>query len=237
MAIMSILGGGRIINKKIRRLPGWSVGARLLLINGLLMVALVVVTVIAWRALSAQSRAMAELALISKAARYHQDADTVHANLRADVSAALASAALSADERAAIAASLADNARVFRQDLMTLENINVTSDVVETETKAHVLADIFLASAMEAGPLALRDAKAAEALARKISARTCTLVSVSTTSEVTLMFSSVIRSWRKTLALSANEAAIAARSSAESAALARAALTSARRLAWTVSAS
>ncbi|HLQ08203.1 MAG TPA: diguanylate cyclase [Steroidobacteraceae bacterium] len=139
-------------------------GARLLLINGLLMVALVVVTVIAWRALSAQSRAMAELALISKAARYHQDADTVHANLRADVSAALASAALSADERAAIAASLADNARVFRQDLMTLENINVTSDVVETETKVHVLADIFLASAMEAGPLALRDAKAAEAL-------------------------------------------------------------------------
>lgn len=148
----------------VLRLPGWSVGARLLLINGLLMVALVVVTVIAWRALSAQSRAMAELALISKAARYHQDADTVHANLRADVSAALASAALSADERAAIAASLADNARVFRQDLMTLENINVTSDVVETETKVHVLADIFLASAMEAGPLALRDAKAAEAL-------------------------------------------------------------------------
>jgi len=36
-----------------------------------------VVTVIAWRALSAQSRAMAELALISRAARYHQDADTV----------------------------------------------------------------------------------------------------------------------------------------------------------------
>jgi len=140
------------------------VGARLLLINGLLMLALVVVTVIAWRALSAQSRAMAELAVISKAARYHQDADTVHANLRADVNAALASAALSADERAAIAASLADNARVFRQDLMTLENINVTSDVVETETKVRVLADIFLASAMEAGPLALRDAKAAEAL-------------------------------------------------------------------------
>jgi len=157
-----VAGLPKVLN--VLRLPGWSVGARLLLINGLLMVALVVVTVIAWRALSAQSRAMAELALISKAARYHQDADTVHANLRADVSAALASAALSADERAAIAASLADNARVFRQDLMTLENINVTSDVVETESKVHVLADIFLASAMEAGPLALRDAKAAEAL-------------------------------------------------------------------------
>ena len=68
----------------VPRLPGWSVGARLLLINGLLMAALVVVTMIAWRALSAQSRAMAELALISKAARYHQDADTVHVRYMVD---------------------------------------------------------------------------------------------------------------------------------------------------------
>src|SRR6266850_3018230 len=112
MAVISVLGDRMTKVPNALRLPGWSVGARLLLINGLLMVALVVVTVIAWRALTAQSRAMEGLALISKAARYHQDADTVHANLRADVSAALASAALSADERAAIAASLADNARV-----------------------------------------------------------------------------------------------------------------------------
>ena len=91
------------------RLPRWSVGARLLLINGLLMAALVVVTVIAWHALDDQSRAMTELALISKAARYHQDADTVHANLRADVNAALASGTLSADERSGVAASVAEN--------------------------------------------------------------------------------------------------------------------------------
>ncbi|TLY98372.1 MAG: diguanylate cyclase [Gammaproteobacteria bacterium] len=146
------------------RLPRWSVGARLLLINGLLMAALVVVTVIAWRALDDQSRAMTELALISKAARYHQDADTVHANLRADVNAALASGTLSADERSGIAASVAENARDFRRDLLALEHFELPPDLVEIETKVHTLADTFLAQAMATAPLALRDPKAAEAL-------------------------------------------------------------------------
>jgi len=157
-----VAGLPKVLN--VLRLPGWSVGARLLLINGLLMVALVVVTVIAWRALSAQSRAMAELALISKAARYHQDADTVHANLRADVSAALVSGTLSADERSTVADSLAANAKDFRRDLLALEHFELAPDLVETETKVRTLADTFLAKAMEIGPLALRDSKAAEAL-------------------------------------------------------------------------
>ena len=146
------------------RLPRWSVGTRLLLINGLLMAALVVVTVIAWRALTAQSQAMADLALISKAARYHQDADTIHASLRADVNAALASATLSADERSNVAAALADNAKDFRRDLLALEHFELAPDLVETETKVRTLADAFLAQAMATGPLALRDAKAAVAL-------------------------------------------------------------------------
>jgi diguanylate cyclase (GGDEF)-like protein len=148
----------------VLRLPRWSVAARLLLINGLLMAALVVVTVIAWRALSAQSRAMMDLALISKAARYHQDADTVHANLRADVNAALASGTLSADERSSVAASLADNAKDFRRDLLALEHFELPPDLVEIETKVHTLADTFLAQAMETVPVALRDPKAAAAL-------------------------------------------------------------------------
>jgi diguanylate cyclase (GGDEF)-like protein len=146
------------------RLPRWSVGVRLLLINGLLMVALVVVTAIAWRALSAQTHAMTDLALISKAARYHQDADTVHANLRADVSAALVSGTLSADERSSVADSLAENAKQLRTDLLALEHFDLAPDLVETETRVRTLADAFLAKAMEAGPLALRDTKAAEAL-------------------------------------------------------------------------
>ena len=149
---------------KVRNALRWSVGTRLLLINALLMAALVVVTVIAWRALSAQTRAMSDLALISKAARYHQDADTLHANLRADVNAALASSSLSAEERSTVAESLTENAKDFRRDLSTLEHFDLADDLVDTENKVRTLADVFLAQAMATGPLALRDPKAAEAL-------------------------------------------------------------------------
>ncbi|HYL70366.1 MAG TPA: HAMP domain-containing protein, partial [Candidatus Dormibacteraeota bacterium] len=149
---------------KVRNALRWSVGTRLLLINVLLMAALVVVSTIAWRALTAQSQAMSELALISKAARYHQDADTLHANLRADVNAALASGSLSADERSAVADSLTDNAKDFRRDLTALEHFDLADDLVDTETKVRTLADAFLAKAMETGPVALRDPKSAEPL-------------------------------------------------------------------------
>jgi len=42
---------------------------------------------------------MNDLALISRAARYHQDGETLHANLKATVSAAMAGNALSGDQR------------------------------------------------------------------------------------------------------------------------------------------
>jgi diguanylate cyclase (GGDEF)-like protein len=152
------------VRNKVRNALRWSVGARLLLINGLLMLALLVVAGIAWQALTAQTRAMGELALISKAARYHQDADTLHANLRADVNAALTSGTLSQEERAAVADSLTENAKDLRRDLLALEHFDLAPDLVETETKVRTLADSFLAKAMETGPLALRDPKAAETL-------------------------------------------------------------------------
>ena len=146
------------------QLRSWPVSVRLLLINGLLMAALVIVGTIAWRALSEQSRAMAELALISKAARYHQDADTVHANLRADVNAALASSILSENDRAKVADALVDNAKDLRRDLMTLERFDLAADLAETEIKVRSLTDEFLSQAIATGQLALRDPKAAEPL-------------------------------------------------------------------------
>jgi len=139
---------------------GWTLGARLILINGLLMVALCVVSTIAWRALSAQSRAMNELTLISRAARYHQDADTLHANLKATVNGAMAGSALSPAQRSELVESLADDAKDFRRDLMMLERLELSPDLVETETKVRTLADTFLSQAMEIGQLALRDPQA-----------------------------------------------------------------------------
>lgn len=136
---------------------GWTVSRRLLLINGLLMVALCAISAIAWHALTAQSRAMNELALISRAARYHQDAETLHANLKAEVNAAMAGSALSADQRSQLAESLTDDAKDFRRDLMMLERVDLAPDLVETEAKVRTLADAFLAQALELGQLAVRD--------------------------------------------------------------------------------
>ena len=146
------------------RLQGWSVGARLLLINGLLAVALVFVGTIAWRALTAQSRAMAELALISKAARYHQDAQTLQADLRADVNAALAGRARSDAERSELLDSLDENSKELRRDLLTLEKLDLPADLVDTEAKVQTLADLYLVRATELGRMAVRDPAAATAL-------------------------------------------------------------------------
>ncbi|MGC2028869.1 MAG: diguanylate cyclase [Steroidobacteraceae bacterium] len=136
---------------------GWTVSGRLLLINGLLIVGLCVVSAIAWQALSAQSHAMNELAQISRAARYHQDAETLHANLKADVNALMVGSVFSADQRSELVDSLADDARDFRRDLMMLERVDLAADLVETETKVRTLADTFLSQAMELGQRALRD--------------------------------------------------------------------------------
>ena len=104
-------------------LRGLSVGARLLLINGLLLLALGIVSVIAWHALDVQARAMDELALTSKASRYHQDIETLHATLRADLNRVLTSATLDAAERAALewALGLADEIERMGRQVRALQ--------------------------------------------------------------------------------------------------------------------
>ena len=149
---------------QIVKLKGLSIGGRLLLINGLLQVALVIVSVIAWTALNAQSQSMSDLSRISKAARYHQDADMLHASLRADVSRALAGAQLSADEQGDLEKSFDETVDDLRKDLQTLDRIELTPELTESEQKVRRLAEAFLSKALETGRLALRDPAAARAL-------------------------------------------------------------------------
>ncbi len=149
---------------QIVKLKGLSIGGRLLLINALLQVALVIVSVIAWTALNAQSQSMNDLALISKAARYHQDADMLHASLRADVNRALAGAQLTAEEQSDLEKSFNDTVLDFRKDLQTLDRINLTPELIESEQKVRRLAEAFLSRALDTGRLALRDPKAAQRL-------------------------------------------------------------------------
>ena len=140
-----------------------SVGARLLLINALLMLALGIVSVLAWHSLDVQSRAMNELGLISKAARYHQDADTLHATLRADVNRALASADMTPEQRSALTDSLDANAMDLRRDLQTLDKLDLPPELAESEQKVRRLAEAFLSRAIDTGRLAIRDPHAAQA--------------------------------------------------------------------------
>ncbi len=75
---------------------GWTVSVRRLLSNGLFITALCAVSAIAWQILSAQSQMINELGQINRAARYHQDAETLQANLRADVNAVMTGSVFSA---------------------------------------------------------------------------------------------------------------------------------------------
>jgi diguanylate cyclase (GGDEF)-like protein len=149
---------------RLLSLRGVSVGARLLLINALLMLALGLVSVVTWSALDEQSVAMADLALISKVARYHQDADMLHASLRADVNGALASAQLSTEERTALEKSIDENAMDLRRDLQALDRMTLSPELTESEQKVRRVAEAFLSRAVETGRLAIRDPKAATAL-------------------------------------------------------------------------
>ena len=146
------------------RFNAWTVGARLLVINGLLALGLVVGGVIAWRALSAQSRAMSGLTLISKGARYHQDAETQLADLRAAINAALGGQAHAESERKDLLASMDENSKELRRDLLTLAKLELPPDLIDTETRVQTLADAYLSNAGEIGRVAVRDPASAVSL-------------------------------------------------------------------------
>ena len=146
------------------RFNGWTVGARLLVINGLLVIALVFGGIIAWRALSAQSRAMSGLALISKGARYHQDAETQLADLRAAINAALGGQAHTDSERKDLVASMDEYSKDLHRDLLTLAKLELPPDLMDTETRVQTLVDAYLSNAGEIGRLATRNPTLAAAL-------------------------------------------------------------------------
>lgn len=132
-----------------------------MLINVLLLVAQCSVCAIAWHAVDVQARGMSELALVSKAARYHQDADAISANLRADVNAALASTVFGSLDAAAVTDSLQEHVVDLRKDLRTLEQIDLPPELLESLNKVESVAYDFVAHAVEAVNAAQQDRTAA----------------------------------------------------------------------------
>ena len=129
--------------------PRLSVGGRLLLINALLLIALSLVATMSWRSNDAQRKAMTDLALISRAARYHQDADTQNANLRADVNAALGSAAYPAISRAAVLTALDEDSANLERDMRALDREELPPDLAENFAHVRELTDAYRAQASQ----------------------------------------------------------------------------------------
>jgi diguanylate cyclase (GGDEF)-like protein len=183
----------------------WSVRTRLLLLNSLVILALAAVSAIAWRAISVQSRAMAELTLVSKGARYHQDAESQKEALRGDVHALLSGIARPQAERDELLDSLAGHAKDLRLDLITLAKLDLPADLSDTETRVQTIADAFLGSATEIGRVARQDPAAARQLLEPFGTALAALAEVM--EQQTLVFAQHI--------VAANKAAEAAESDAK----------------------
>src|SRR5208283_4266647 len=108
---------------------GLSVNQRLLLINALLLAAVIIVATMSWRAIDTQRRAVADLSLISRAARYHQDVDAQNTNLKSDVNAALASISIPSITREAVLAELSDDMNQVRLDMHELDRVDLPPDI------------------------------------------------------------------------------------------------------------
>ena len=144
--------------------PQFSVGGRLLLINVLLLVALSLVALMSWRSNDAQRKAMTDLALISRAARYHQDADTQNANLRADVSEALGSASVSAMSHEAVLSSLAEDSGALERDIRSLDRLELPPDLADSFSRVRELTDAYRTQANETTKAIISDPHSGAAL-------------------------------------------------------------------------
>lgn len=120
---------------------------RLGAINLLLLVAQLIVCGIAWRGIDAQKSAMTDMTLISKAARYHQDADVISAHIAAEVYSALASKTLSTGKNIGEQESdLNEHFADLLNDFRTLERIPLPADLTDSLKQVERAADAFMAN-------------------------------------------------------------------------------------------
>ncbi|MGA3156648.1 MAG: hypothetical protein ABSE43_03665, partial [Steroidobacteraceae bacterium] len=120
-----------------------SVNQRLLLINALLLLAVIIVATMSWRAIDTQRRAVADLSLISRAARYHQDVDAQNTNLKSDVNAALASISIPSITRETVMQALADDMNQVRLDMHQLDRVDLPPDIAESFGRVRELEEIY----------------------------------------------------------------------------------------------
>ena len=127
--------------------PQVTVGQRLLLINGLMIVALALISAISWHALDAERQAATTLGLVSKAARYHQDIASKNAELRADVSTALAGAAAQGYSKEGLLATLSEDIADAQRDLDELDRLDLAPELEDSFHEVRRLEQPYLVAA------------------------------------------------------------------------------------------
>ncbi len=110
-------------------LLGLSIRGRLLLIQSLLILALVVVSVVAWHAIDEERHSGQVLAKLNRAERAHLEADTMLDELQSDAKSALLAATGDAEAAGAVLASVHDHTRSFELALEALRQFDRDPDI------------------------------------------------------------------------------------------------------------
>jgi diguanylate cyclase (GGDEF)-like protein len=139
----------------------FSIGSRLLVIVGLNMAALALVSVLAIRALSRDTRYTSELSLASRAQHFQQDADMYHDGLRAYVYAAALAGDFEGIDAQEVLTDLAADSQTFRSDLETLAQLASSSQVKESVARSRPLAEAYISKSNDIAALTVHDRPAA----------------------------------------------------------------------------
>src|SRR6266702_5944074 len=129
------------------RKPSISVRSCLPLIQGLLGVMLCVIAGVSWIAIDNSNRFARELALVSRAQRYYQQADTMQDALRVDVNSALVVESTNPDAVEVVLASMRANAARFTAALDALRQSSLPTDLAQSAASTRARADAYIARA------------------------------------------------------------------------------------------
>ena len=137
-----------------------SIGGRLKLINGSLVLAIALVGSIAWHALTYQEGTTGEVIRLSVAQHLQEDADMMHDGLRAHVYASLLVGEISGQSRAEITAAARADATRLLADLRGLAEVRLDGER-DTRPTTRALAERYASTATQLVALAADEPRAA----------------------------------------------------------------------------
>jgi len=150
-----------------RRKARFSVRSCLTLIQGLLLAMLCGIAGVSWIAIDNSNRFAQELALVNRAQRYYQQADTMQDALRADVNSALVVESTNPDAAEVVLASMRANAARFTTALDALRQSSLPSDLAQSVASTQARADAYIARATALTAIAIRNRERAVPLKAK----------------------------------------------------------------------